>query len=107
MKIAFISDIHEDVVSLSIAINKITKLTIDKIVCLGDISGYNPMYYDFINTRNASECLKILKENCDIIIPGNHDYNSIRKIPEYHPGFNYPSNWYELDYYEKKEISNN
>lgn len=107
MKIAFISDIHEDVVSLSIAINKINKLNIDKIVCLGDIAGYNPKYYDFIHTRNASECLKILRENCDIIIPGNHDYNAIRKIPDYSPGFNYPTDWYELDHFEKREIAKN
>ncbi|MFO7789569.1 MAG: metallophosphoesterase family protein [Bacteroidota bacterium] len=105
MKLAFISDIHEDVVSLGMAIDKIHKLGADKIICLGDISGYNPKYYDYIHTRNASECLHIIRQNCDIIVPGNHDYNAIKKIPECSPGFNYPADWYELDHYEKRSIA--
>ncbi|MFP4664538.1 MAG: metallophosphoesterase family protein [Bacteroidales bacterium] len=104
MKLAFISDIHEDVVSLSIAMNKIHNLGVDKIICLGDIAGYNFKYYDYHHTRNASECLAILRKYCDIIVPGNHDYHAIKKIPEMSPGFNFPADWYELDYFRKKRI---
>jgi len=105
MKVAFISDIHEDVVSLSVALNKIRKLSADKIICLGDIAGYNFKYYDYHHTRNASECLKMLRDNCDIIVPGNHDYHAIKRIPEISPGFDFPPEWYELDHFRKKEIA--
>jgi len=107
MKLAFVSDIHEDVVSLRIAMQKIEKAKPDQIICLGDISGYNAIHYNYINTRNAHECLNIIRANCSIILLGNHDFNAIRKIPDFSPGFDYPQNWYELDYYEKKHIANN
>ena len=37
MRIALISDIHEDVVSLKQALRKISKQKVDEIACLGDI----------------------------------------------------------------------
>jgi predicted phosphodiesterase len=106
MKIAFISDIHEDIVSLRIALSNIEKLACDKIVCLGDICGYSPFYYKYHNERNAHECLSIIKQNCEIIISGNHDYFASESLPELSPNFNFPENWYELDYFQKQSIAN-
>jgi calcineurin-like phosphoesterase family protein len=105
MKIAFISDIHEDVVSLRIALSNIEKLACDKIVCLGDISGFSPFYYSYHNERNARECIKMIRQNCDIIIPGNHDYFASESLPQLSSGFDFPENWYDLDYYQKKSIA--
>lgn len=107
MKLAFISDIHEDVVSLRLALSKIEKYKVDHIICLGDISGYNPIHYNYVGTRNAHECLNIVKQVCSHIVLGNHDYNAIGKIPEFSPGFDFPPDWYDLDYFEKKHIANN
>lgn len=105
MRIAIISDIHEDVVSLRLAFQKIEKHKCDEIVCLGDISGFSAPHYDYYNTRNASECLKLIKSHCKIIIAGNHDLHSARITPKINPEFNYPENWYTYDYHKKLELS--
>ena len=105
MKLAIISDIHEDVESLKLAMSIINKKTVDKIVCLGDIVGFNIPYYNYIDTKNASECIKIVKENCDIVIAGNHDIFEAKRIPLHKANFDYPPNWYSLDYQEKKNLS--
>ncbi|MBI9066740.1 MAG: metallophosphoesterase [Salinivirgaceae bacterium] len=105
MKYAIISDIHEDVVNLRLAFNKIEKLGCDEIICLGDISGFSARNYDHYDIRNASECLHLVRENCKIIIAGNHDLHSARKTPENSILFSYPHDWYALDYPTKKDLS--
>ena len=107
MKLAFISDIHEDIISLKEAMRKIEKAGCDEIICLGDISGFSAPYYNYYDSRNASECLSIIKNSCSHVILGNHDLFAIQKIPEISPNFQFPENWYELDYHQKKAISNN
>lgn len=107
MKIAFISDIHEDLLSLKGAIKQIEKVGCDEIICLGDISGFSAPFYDYYDSRDASECLSIVKNNCSHIILGNHDLFAIQKIPGISPNFKFPENWYELDYHQKKAITNN
>ncbi|MEA3494719.1 MAG: metallophosphoesterase family protein [Bacteroidota bacterium] len=106
MKLAIIADIHEDIISLKHAIRKIEKNNCDKIICLGDISGFSVPHYSHQKTRNAHECLEIIKQNCEIIIIGNHDLFAVKKLPENNQKFKYPSNWYELDYDEKLKKSN-
>lgn len=64
MRIAVISDIHANSVALAAVLEDISKFKVDKIVCLGDIVGYGP---------SPTEALKLVRENCDIVIAGNHD----------------------------------
>ncbi|MBN2807142.1 MAG: metallophosphoesterase family protein [Prolixibacteraceae bacterium] len=106
MRYAIIADIHEDIVNLRLALKKIEKQHCNEVICLGDISGYSASHNHYSNTRNARECLKILRENCKIIIAGNHDLHAIRKIPGISPGFCYPENWYDMDYQERFTFSN-
>ncbi|MCF8373794.1 MAG: metallophosphoesterase [Bacteroidales bacterium] len=105
MRIAIVTDIHEDIVSLRLAFRKIEKLRADKIVCLGDISGFSVPHYQHHNTRSAHESLKMIREHCDTIILGNHDLNAIKRVPEFSPEFEYPKNWFDLDYFEKRDSS--
>lgn len=105
MKYAIISDIHEDVVSLRKALKKIEKYQPDEIVCLGDITGFNIPAFNYFTTRNASECISLIRKNCSIIIAGNHDLFSCRKLPEHTSFFNYPDNWYSLDFYQRKRMA--
>ncbi len=65
MKYAIISDIHSNLEAFSLFCQQIPKLKIEKIVCLGDVVGYN---------ANPKEVIKILS-NLDSIelIRGNHD----------------------------------
>jgi predicted phosphodiesterase len=105
MKIAVISDIHEDIDNLKKAFKRIEKEKCDEIVCLGDISGFSVPYYDYYEKRNAHECLNLIKRNCSVVLLGNHDLHAIHRTPDVSPLFEYPENWFDLDYYEKKEIS--
>jgi len=107
MKLAIITDIHEDIISLKGAVRKIEKRNADKIVCLGDISGYSVPYYAYLKTRNAHECLSIIRANCDIVILGNHDMHAARIIPKHCTFFEFPDNWYRLDYHQRLEQAKN
>lgn len=63
-RIAIISDIHGNLEALKAVLKDINKRNIKTIYCLGDIiaKGVNP-----------SECLKLIKENCEIVLRGNCD----------------------------------
>jgi len=65
MRYAIISDIHSNLDSLNKFLGYLPKLKIDKIICLGDIVGYN---------ADPNEVVKIISKinNLDII-RGNHD----------------------------------
>ena len=64
MKIAIISDIHGNLEALRTCLADIKKRNIDKIFCLGDIvmKGYH-----------MEECVKLIRENCEVVIQGNCD----------------------------------
>ncbi len=82
MRLAILSDIHEDYESLLKIVGKAEARGFDKLICLGDISGFSLPYYKYEKSRNASACLTLLREKCDIIIPGNHDLHAAMKNPE-------------------------
>jgi predicted phosphodiesterase len=63
MKYAIISDIHANLQALEAVFADLHPYA-DGIVCLGDIVGYN---------ANPIECLEIIREQCDVVIAGNHD----------------------------------
>ncbi len=64
MRYAVISDIHANLEALTAVLEKIDENRVDKILCLGDIVGYN---------ANPNECLKIIRERNIKCIAGNHD----------------------------------
>jgi predicted phosphodiesterase len=98
MKIGFISDIHEDIVSLEKALHLLSVENCDSVICLGDIVGFTLPFYRYIESRSADECVRLVKENCCKVVAGNHDLYAIRKVPYYKSGFDYGDNWYNLDY---------
>lgn len=101
MRIAIVSDIHEDIINLELAMQKISRQHCDTIVCLGDISGYNARYHNFIDHRNATGCLQLLEEHKAIIVAGNHDLHSCKRLP-YMPQQNeLLQDWYQLDHATK------
>ncbi|MEN8122717.1 MAG: metallophosphoesterase family protein [Bacteroidota bacterium] len=104
MQLGILSDIHEDVAKLKIAIRQLEKSNCDEIICLGDIVGFSHFYEEFIEQRDANECISIIKSNCKIVVAGNHDLHAIKKLPNYKAGIKYPKNWYELDYPEKVKL---
>lgn len=107
MKLAVISDIHADLPSLDKAIKNVGKSGCDRILCLGDIVGYDYHYADYLDGRDPNACIQMVKEHCDHVICGNHDLHAIMKLPANHLDLGMPHNWYELDLGERTKISNN
>ena len=72
MKIAIISDIHGNLEALKATFEDIKKKQVDKIICLGDT---------IAKGTHPKECIRLIKEKCDIVIQGNTDqYFSNMKI---------------------------
>lgn len=107
MRIAIISDIHEDILALRKVMEKIDRAGYDRLVCLGDISGFSVPFYTYHASRSAHDCLSLLREKDAIIVPGNHDYHAARKVPEHSPAFGFPSDWYELEYRQRRILAQN
>ena len=82
MRLAILSDIHEDYESLLKIVGLAEARGFDKLICLGDISGFSLPYYNYEKSRNASACLALLREKCDIIIPRNHDLAAAGIAPD-------------------------
>jgi predicted phosphodiesterase len=64
MRIGVISDIHSNLPALEGFIARWDDLKIDRVVCLGDIVGYNPW---------PNECIEIVMDRKIPAIMGNHD----------------------------------
>lgn len=105
MRVAIISDIHEDIEHLEKVFSKIGELGTDMNVCLGDIIGYSSIYYRYESARDASACIQMVREKCEIVIPGNHDFSACERLPVHSSVFDYPDNWYELNIQERNELS--
>ena len=64
MKIALISDIHANLEALQATLDAIRAEGAERIVCLGDIVGYN---------TDAAACIALLRQAGAVCIAGNHD----------------------------------
>jgi predicted phosphodiesterase len=64
VRLALVSDIHANVEALQATLADIATQSVDRIVCLGDIVGYN---------TNPTECIALLREHDAFCIAGNHD----------------------------------
>ena len=74
MRYAIISDVHSNLESLKFFLKILSKLQVNKIICLGDVVGYN---------ANPNECIQIISSFNNLeIIRGNHDRAVITK--DYH-----------------------
>lgn len=62
MKIGLLSDIHANRPALEAVLEDMP--TVDLLVCLGDVVGYNPF---------PSECVEMVRHECDVVLQGNHD----------------------------------
>ena len=64
MRCAIVSDLHSNLEAVETVLSEICKRRADQIICLGDVVGYG---------ANPSEVLKLVREQADEIIMGNHD----------------------------------
>lgn len=64
-KIAVIADIHSNLKALNLALNKLEKERVEKIIVCGDVVGYG---------KQPNQCCEIIQKlNCHVIA-GNHDW---------------------------------
>ncbi|GEM_PF-1046861 len=105
MKIAVISDVHEDVVNLKSALRMIEREKCDEIICLGDILGYPFMRGRYPESRNFRECIKLIRQNCSIVVKGNHDLFHLKRLPQFYKGFEFPPDWFGLSEEQHTTIS--
>jgi predicted phosphodiesterase len=104
MRLGFLSDIHEDVISLKKGLDVLQREHCDQIICLGDIIGFSNPYYPFGETKDANACIDLVRENCTIVVPGNHDLFSAGRIPMFHAGIEYPEDWYRLEISDRMNL---
>lgn len=71
MKIAIMSDVHGNPKAFRAALDDAKKNKAEKIILLGDVVGYG---YD------PMACIKLAKENCDVVLKGNHDAGTIGEL---------------------------
>lgn len=64
MKIAIISDVHGNLEALKATLQDVKERNVDSIYCLGDT---------IAKGIHAKECIKLVKENCEVVIQGNTD----------------------------------
>ena len=64
MVVALIADLHANLEAMQAVLKEIQKRGVDKIVCLGDLTGYN---------ANPNEVVDIVREKEIPTIMGNHD----------------------------------
>jgi len=72
MEIGLISDIHGNLPALNTVLEDMP--AVDKLVCAGDIVGYNPW---------PAECVNIIREEADAVVKGNHD-RAVKSPPDAH-----------------------
>lgn len=64
MRVALVSDIHANREALQAVLGAVAAQGVDRIVCLGDVVGYN---------TDAAPCVAMLREAGAFCIAGNHD----------------------------------
>ncbi len=70
-QVAIITDVHGNLESLTEVLKAIKDKGIIRIWCLGDIMGYAP---------DAVACAYLVKDNCELVLAGNHDLAVLNKI---------------------------
>jgi predicted phosphodiesterase len=64
MRLAILSDVHANLEALQAVLGRLAAEAVDRIVCLGDVVGYN---------ANPVECVALLRELDPVWVAGSHD----------------------------------
>jgi predicted phosphodiesterase len=72
VRLALISDVHANLEALQATLADIAARGVDRIVCLGDIVGYN---------ANPAECIALIRAAHALCVAGNHDLAVCGRMP--------------------------
>jgi predicted phosphodiesterase len=72
VRLALISDVHANLEALQATLVDIDARGVDRIVCLGDIVGYN---------ANPAECIALIRGADALCVAGNHDLAVCGRMP--------------------------
>jgi predicted phosphodiesterase len=75
MKLGLISDIHSNLEALTAVLEDLKKQKVDKLFSLGDVIGYG---------CDPIECLRLVNENCEVKLMGNHEFAALGLMPSSH-----------------------
>ncbi len=75
MRLALVSDIHANLEALQATLADIAARGVDRIVCLGDIVGYN---------AKPAECIALIRKAGALCVAGNHDLAVCGRMPTRH-----------------------
>ncbi len=75
MRVAVIADVHANLLALEAVLAAAARLEVRRLVCLGDLVGYN---------AEPSECVERIRRAADLVVAGNHDRDVVSS--EAHPG---------------------
>ena len=74
--IAFLSDIHSNTEALGACLAEIDRLSVDRILCLGDVIGYGP---------EPRATLLTIMERAEFSMLGNHEHAAMFYAPDFNP----------------------
>lgn len=69
MRTAVIADVHGNLPALEAVLADIDRQACDRIICLGDLVGYN---------AQPAECVQLVAARVDVCVAGNHDRDLLR-----------------------------
>lgn len=64
MRLAVLADIHSNLDALTAVMEALDTMAVDRLVCLGDLVGYN---------AHPSACIALARARIDHVVQGNHD----------------------------------
>ena len=73
MRLGLISDIHANLEALEAILADLDAAGVDRLVCLGDVVGYN---------TDAEACIALVRERQPVWVAGNHDRGVTGQLPE-------------------------
>ena len=74
--IALVSDIHSNTEALNACYREIDKLSVDRLLCLGDIIGYGP---------EPRETLLSVMDRAELSLLGNHEHGAMFYASDFNP----------------------
>ena len=96
MPTALISDIHSNLEALSAVIADAEKRGCDRIICLGDITGYGP---------NPLECVDLIMEKCTLAMMGNHDFAVLYEPTSFNASAEQSTYWTRTQFEQEPDLA--